>query len=176
MIKRPKHLSYEEWLGELGLFNLKKRQVRGGLINVYNCLKRRCQEDGSRLFLVVPSTRARGNREKFMRRKFHLYVRKNLFTVWMTEHWSKLPREVMEFPHWRYSRTVCTVPCTLGWPCLNREVEPDDPLWTLSALPIMWLYDQYDCNLAPKIVAVPCFSVSFTVLLGVVFCFQEEHL
>lgn len=36
MIKGLKQLSYEEWLGELGLFNLKKRQVRGDLINVCN--------------------------------------------------------------------------------------------------------------------------------------------
>lgn len=50
MIKGLKHLSYEEWLGELCLFNLKKRQVRGNFINVCSCLKRGCQEDGSRLF------------------------------------------------------------------------------------------------------------------------------
>lgn len=50
MIKGLTHLSYEEWLGELGLFNVKKGQVRGELIKVYSCLKRGCQEDGSRLF------------------------------------------------------------------------------------------------------------------------------
>lgn len=84
IIKGLEHPS-EEQLRELGLFSLKKRQLRGDLINVYQDLKGGCLEDESSLFLVVLSNRKRGNRQKDIRRKFHLNMGKN-FTLWMTMH------------------------------------------------------------------------------------------
>ncbi|GAB0182046.1 hypothetical protein GRJ2_000669900 [Grus japonensis] len=92
MIKGLEHLSYEERLRELGQFSLEKRRLRGHLISTYKHLKDRCD-------------RTRGRGHKVEHRKFCLNMRKNFFTLRVTEQWNRLPREVVESPSLKIFKT-----------------------------------------------------------------------
>ena len=66
----------------MGLFSLRKRRLRGDLINAYKYLTGGGKQvDETKLFLVVCSDRTRSNVLKLEHKKFCTNVWKNFFTV-----------------------------------------------------------------------------------------------
>ncbi|KAK4824821.1 hypothetical protein QYF61_019671 [Mycteria americana] len=108
-------LSCEERLRELGLFSLEKRRLQGHLIAAFQYLKGACKKDGDKLFSRACCDRRRvmlvytyihtwvrggerDNGHELKHRRVPLNIRKHSFTVRVTEHWHRLPREVVESP------------------------------------------------------------------------------
>jgi len=67
----------EEGLGDLGLYSLEKRRLRGDLIAAYKHLKCRNQGSGGGFLSVRCSNRARGNGHKLEHKDLHTNTRKN---------------------------------------------------------------------------------------------------
>jgi len=78
-------------------------------MNACKYLKGGCQEDGARLFSVVPSGRTRGNGHKLKQREFHLNTKKNLFSLRVIKYWNRLPRGAVDSPSLEIFKTYLDV-------------------------------------------------------------------
>jgi len=67
----------------------------------------------ARLFSVVLSDRKRVNGHKLKQRKFQLNLRKNFFTLRVTNHWNRLGRGVVDTPLETFNTHLDEVLCNL---------------------------------------------------------------
>ena len=108
-------------------FSLPKPKAAVGT-NAFKYLKGGCKEDRARLISVVPSDRTRGNGHKLKHRRFPLKIRKHFFTVRVTRHWHRLPREIVESPSFKIFKSCLDMVWATGsrWSYLSRGVGPND--------------------------------------------------
>ena len=64
-------------------------------------------------FLALLSNRTRSTGHKLEHRKFHMSMRKNMFTLRVTEHWNKLPRDALESSLEIFKTHLHNFPCNL---------------------------------------------------------------
>lgn len=86
------HKSCGEWLRELGLLNLEKKEAQGR----YNYLKGGCSKTEVGRFCQVTVIRLDYNSLMLHQGKFRLGIIKNFFSERVVMHWNRLPSEVME--------------------------------------------------------------------------------
>ena len=95
VIPNLRHLSYEDKLRHLDLFSLRKRRLRGDLIETFKIMKGIDRIDPRNFFQEYQS-RTRGHNKKLYKKCFRCDNRKYFFTQRVVEDWNKLPQEAVD--------------------------------------------------------------------------------
>lgn len=80
-----------------------QHQAQQDLINTHKYLRGRNEDEGVRLFAVLPPDRTRGNGHKLEHMKFHKKI-----PVGVVKHRSKFPEKSWNVCLWRYLKPNCT--------------------------------------------------------------------
>ena len=95
MIPAICRLEYQDRLKELNMFSIKRRCLRGDMIQVYKIVSR---EDDSLLhsmFKLDTGNRGRGHNKKLIKEHCRLDIRKYFFSLRVVNFWNRLPPEVV---------------------------------------------------------------------------------
>lgn len=87
---------YHERLNKLKLFSVKKRRLRGQLIECFKTLKGLNNVDASRVFTLVGETSTRGHNLKLQGKRANLDIIKNFYTYSIINEWNNLPNVVVD--------------------------------------------------------------------------------
>ena len=96
MIPSLRNKSYEERLVQLNLFSLRKRRLRGKLIECFKILKGFTNVAVDSLFQIDITTRTRNNGYKLKSRQVRTDCSKFFFTNDIVREWNKLPSSVVQ--------------------------------------------------------------------------------
>jgi len=88
--------------------NTKSQVNKRDLTAAFQCLKSAYMKDGDGLFSRAWCDRKRGNGFKQKEGRYRLDVRKKFFTIRVVKHSNRLPRQVVDAPCWKHSRTGWT--------------------------------------------------------------------
>ena len=94
MCKDIKAKVYDEKLNEVGLYSLKKRRLRGDLIEVFKVLHGFSKWQHN-LDVAVQVHNTRGHMFKLEKSRCRLDIRKHFFTQRVINHWNSLPNQVV---------------------------------------------------------------------------------
>jgi len=86
MIRGLEPFCWEEKLGELWLFSLKKNRLQGDLMPAFQHLKRAYRKDGDKFFSRACSNRTRGHGFKLREDRCRLDIRKKFFILRVVKH------------------------------------------------------------------------------------------
>ena len=98
LIPELRNKPYEERLRELNLFSLKKRRLRGQLIECFKILKGFVNVNPTLLFNIAPDTGTRTNGMKLQVFRANLDVTKYFYVFYIVNFWNGLPSEVVSSP------------------------------------------------------------------------------
>lgn len=88
-------IPYEERLKRLNLFSMKRRRMRGDLIEAFRLLKGFSMPGEQPLLHLKVSRDLRGNGMKLRKEHVSSSQRANFFSVRVVNHWNKLPRDIV---------------------------------------------------------------------------------
>lgn len=96
LIPSLRNKQYEERLKDLNLFSLKKRRLRGRIIECFKIIKGFNNINPSNLFTFNQKTATRGNSLKLSGSTVNLNITKYFFTNDVIDNWNSLPEEAVQ--------------------------------------------------------------------------------
>lgn len=96
MIEGQRGLSYEDRLANLGLFSMKRRRLRGDLIETFKIMKGLSGLHPTDLFEPATADNLRGHCMKLKHRRSRLELRARFFANRVVPSWNKLPSALLE--------------------------------------------------------------------------------
>lgn len=98
---------------------LKYYMTKDGVQRESKYLNEGCNKEGVRLSSLMPSNRIRDHGHKLKHRRLPVNIRKHFFTMRVTKHWHRVPREAAESPSLEvFKNHVDTVQNTLIYLCV----------------------------------------------------------